>query len=106
MWECYWLAGLACLSSCSADHLAPTAGVEVTGFTGAAGVAKVIGAAGATWVAGAAAKAIEAAGAAKAVTALRAARTAGTGKPAQHCGNVWTAGSLRTRRGQCHTFQT
>ncbi len=103
MWECSWLAGLARLCACSADHLAPTAGVEVTGTVGAA---KVFGAAGATRVANAAAKAIEAAGAAKAAIALRAARIAGTGKPAQHCGNVWTAGSLRTRRGQCNTFQT
>jgi hypothetical protein len=102
VWKCCWLAGLARLSACPADHLAPTAGVEITRTVGAA---KVIGAAGATGFADAtraavAAKAIEAARAAKAVTALRAARTAGTGKPAQHCGNVWTAGSLRTRRGQ------
>ncbi len=97
MWECCWLAGLARLSACTADHLAPTAGVEVTGTVGAT---KVFGAAGATRVANAAVKAIEAAGAAKAATALRAAKTAGTGEPAQHCGNLWTAGSLRTRRGQ------
>jgi hypothetical protein len=103
VWECYWLAGLACLSSCSADHLAPTARVEVTRTVGAA---KVFGAAAARGVADAAraaiaAKAIKAAGAAKAVSAVRAARTtAGTGKPTQHCGNLWTAGSLRTRRGQ------
>jgi hypothetical protein len=106
VWECRWLARLARLPACSADHLAPTAGVEVTGTVGAA---KVIGAAGATGFedptrAAVAAKAIEAAGAAKGVTALRAARTAGTGEPAQHCGNVWIAGSLRTRRGQIHTF--
>ncbi len=98
MRECCWLAGLARVSACSADHLAPTAGVEVTGTVGAA---KVIGAAGTTGFTDAAAKAIEAAGAAKGVTALRPARTAaGTGKPAQHCGNIWIACSLRNRRGQ------
>ncbi len=100
VWKCCWLTRLAHLSACTADHLAPTAGVGVTGTVGAA---KVIGAAGATGFADAA-KAIEAAGAAKAATAVRAAGTAGTGKPAQHCGNVWTAGSLRTRRGQWYTL--